>query len=62
MNETKITSTQKELLKQLANNLLKLAGETEKDDTFNSFLANLKIFNTDLLESFNIIYNNIEEE
>lgn len=62
MNETKITSTQKELLKQLADNLLKLAGETEKDNSFNSFIGSLKIFNFDLLETFDIIYNNIEEE
>lgn len=57
----KITITQKELLKELANNIQKLAGETEKDDIFNSFIASLGIFNNDLLETFNIILDNIED-
>jgi len=57
-----ITHVQKELLKELANNLLKLAIECEHNDSFNSFIASLGIFNFDLLESFNIILNNIEEE
>ena len=57
----KITITQKELLKELANNIQKLAGETEKDDIFNSFIGNLEIFTADLLEIFNIILDNIED-
>lgn len=56
-----ITTTQKELLKELANIIQKLAGETEKNDIFNSFIASLGIFNNDLLETFHLIVDNIED-
>lgn len=57
----RITNMQKELLKELANNVLKLAKETEKDNIFNFFITSLGIFNSDLLEAFNIILDNIED-
>ena len=57
----RITNIQKELLKELANSILKLAEETERDNIFNSFIASLGIFNTDLLETFDIILDNTED-
>lgn len=56
----RITDVQKELLKELANSVQKLAEETEKDSVFNFFIASLGIFNTDLLETFDIILDNTE--
>ena len=50
----------KKLLKELANTVQKLALECEQHDNFNFFIASLKIFNYDLLETFNIILNNVE--
>lgn len=57
----RITDIQKELLKELANSVQKLAMECEHDNIFNSFIAGLGIFNTDLLETFDIILDNTED-
>lgn len=57
----RITDIQKELLKELANSIQKLARETERDNIFNCFLGSLGIFNTDLLETFDIILDNTED-
>jgi len=57
----RITNEQKELLKQLANSVQKLAIECERDNIFNSFIASLDIFNFDLLETFDIILDNTED-
>lgn len=56
----RITDNQKELLKELSNTIQKLALEAEKDDVFNSFIADLSIFESDLLETFDIILDNTE--
>lgn len=57
----RITDNQKELLKELSNTIQKLALEAEKDDVFNSFIADLSIFESDLLETFGIILDNMED-
>ena len=57
----RITDKQKELLKELANNIQKLALEAERDNIFNSFIADLNIFENDLLETFDIILDNTED-
>lgn len=57
----RITDNQKELLKELSNTIQKLALEAEKDDVFNSFIADLSIFESDLLETFDIILDNTED-
>ena len=57
----RITDKQKELLKELANNIQKLALEAERDSIFNSFIADLNIFENDLLETFDIILDNTED-
>lgn len=57
----RITNAQKEMLKELANSIQKLAMETEKDNIFNFFIASLGIFTTDLLETFDIILDNTED-
>ena len=59
MSKAKITDNQKELLKELSNIIQKLALEAEKDDVFNSFIADLSIFRSDLLEIFDIILDNM---
>lgn len=51
----KITNTQKELLKELANNIQKIDKEIEKDNIFKFFIASLGISNTNLFETFDII-------
>lgn len=56
----RITDNQKELLKELSNTIQKLALETEKDDIFNSFMADLNIFENDLIETFDIVLDNTE--
>ena len=45
-----ITEKQKQLLSELDNIIIKLAGECEEDNNFNSYLGNLDIFKNDLLE------------
>lgn len=57
----RITNAQKEILKELANSVQKLAIECEHDNIFNSFIASLEIFNFDLLETFDIILDNTED-
>lgn len=59
MSKAKITDNQKELLKELSNTIQKLALEAEKDEVFNSFIADLSIFKSDLLETFDVILHNI---
>lgn len=59
MSKAKITDNQKELLKELSNTIQKLALEAEKDEVFNSFIADLSIFESDLLETFDVILHNI---
>lgn len=55
------TVKQWQLLSELDNIIIKLAGECEKDNNFNSYLGNLDIFKSDLLEVSCTIVEELEK-
>lgn len=56
-----ITEKQKQLLSELDDIIIKLAGECEKDNNFNNYLGSLDIFKNDLLEASCTIIEELED-
>lgn len=56
-----LTDKQKDLLEQLNNIVISIAGEAERDNDFNEFIATLGIFKIDLMEASTVLFDNMED-